>query len=368
MKVAAVVLLAVSASAYDQGMTRQWERMKAQESCWGQQNMNLHTVNMKKAVAKCGHQDAPELHLPPFRSSYRFVNTMMNKADRYENMGNLFQQMMRSMSNSDSFSNNYDMSGNQMDQMQMMRMMMKMMQQNKQYDNSNYNMMESFRDMFRKNNMNSNSFGQGAQMSQLADMFSRSKRQAGRRQQPPAGRRPAQGSPVYKAADNLSVGDRLVERLADQKMEMNMEIGNFTCVMREMNQLDASNNLDRSAMKEEMQKFAMPSQWFGRRFEELVDTCYQLATNLPQGITTDSIITGDNFGTVKMAELKAFFDCKSKRTTELCMDQDIKTKVETNFGAMEAILEETGLTEHEFLPLVTQLLHGQEMDFMYGDF
>lgn len=366
MKVAVVVLLAASASAYDSRMTRQWERMKAQESCWGQQNMNLHTVNMKRAVAKCSHQDAPELHLPPYRSSYRFINTMMNKADRYENMGNLFQQMMRSMGNYGSYSNNYDMSGNQMDQMQMMRMMMKMMQQNKQYDNSNYEMMESFREMFRKNNMNR--FGQRAQMSQLVDMFSRSKRQASRRQQPPAARRPGQGGPVYKGNDNLSVGDRLVERLADQKMEMNMEIGNFTCVMREMNQLDASNNLDRRAMKEEMEKVAMPSEWFGRRYEELVDTCYQLATNLPQAITSDSLITGDNFGTVKLAELEVFFDCKSKGTTELCMDQDIKTKVEANFGPMEAILEETGLTEQEFLPLVTQLLHGEEMEFMYGDF
>merc|ERR1712193_287700 len=34
---------------------------------------------MKKAIAKCSHEDAPELSLPPYRSAYRFTNTMINK-------------------------------------------------------------------------------------------------------------------------------------------------------------------------------------------------------------------------------------------------------------------------------------------------
>merc|ERR550534_624932 len=44
----------------------------------------------------------------------------------------------------------------------------------------------------------------------------------------------------------------------------------------------------------------------------------------------------------------------------------IKKKVESNFGPMEDILQETQLTEHEFFPLVMQLLHGKEMDYMTG--
>merc|ERR1712210_419310 len=51
---------------------------------------------------------------------------------------------------------------------------------------------------------------------------------------------------------------------------------------------------------------------------------------------------------------------------KLCMHQDIKNKVESNFGPMEDILQETQLTEHEFFPLVMQLLHGKEMDYMTG--
>merc|ERR1719472_219093 len=51
------------------------------------------------------------------------------------------------------------------------------------------------------------------------------------------------------AGDNLDLGDRLVEKLAEQKHHMEAKIGNMTCVMRELNVLDASNNIDVQAMK-----------------------------------------------------------------------------------------------------------------------
>merc|ERR1711963_1029447 len=55
----------------------------------GRENMKLVMFDMKKAIAKCSHEDAPELSLPPYRSSYRFVNTMINKGDSYENINDM---------------------------------------------------------------------------------------------------------------------------------------------------------------------------------------------------------------------------------------------------------------------------------------
>merc|ERR1712203_932467 len=136
---------------------------------------------------------------------------------------------------------------------------------------------------------------------------------------------------------------------AEQKRHMEAKIGNMTCVLREMNCLDASNNIDIQAMKTDMQKYKLPSAWFGKKYEEILDTCYEMATNLPANIADNSVITGQSFG-----------------STKLCVNQDIKKKVESNFGPMEAILEETQLTEHEFFPLVVQLLHGEEMKYMVG--
>merc|ERR1711970_1597014 len=156
-----------------------------------------------------------------------------------------------------------------------------------------------------------------------------------------------------QATDSLDLGDRLVEKLAEQKHHMEAKIGNMTCILRETNVIDASNNLDMQAMKRDMQQYTMPSPWFGQKYEQMLDTCYEMATNLPAEMADNSVVSG-SFGTVNLAEMK------------MCMNQDIKTKVESNFGPMEEILEQTQLTEAEFFPLVMQLLHGEEMDYMVG--
>merc|ERR1712088_403724 len=141
------------------------------ESCWGKENMKLYTVSMKRAIAKCHQEDAPELSLPPFRSSYRFVNTMINQGNDMEMLKNMmFAMSMRMM---------------------MRRMKMKdMMRSNYQND---YDMSEFFNDRM-DNYRTSNA------MSQFKQMFNsyRSMRQASRRQGP----RPA----PRQTGDNLDLG------------------------------------------------------------------------------------------------------------------------------------------------------------------
>merc|ERR1719500_430230 len=74
-----------------------WIKMKAMESCWGSENIKLYTVELKKAIAKCSNEDAPELSLPPYRSSYRFVNAMINQGNNMDMMMKMkMKNMMRS--------------------------------------------------------------------------------------------------------------------------------------------------------------------------------------------------------------------------------------------------------------------------------
>merc|ERR1719290_456220 len=336
----------------DYEMTQKWQKLKAMESCWGEGNMKLVMVDMKKAIAKCSHEDAPELSLPPYRSAYRFTNTMINKGDDMEMMQDMFRKMMEVVRsrNSNSFSpySSYNSNSHHGDsKMDKMRMMMKMMKMNNMmnshddYSSSSYSsdndMFDMFSDMFdtthKMDNYRSSSDYKNpmGRMSQFKNMFNsmRFKRAAG---------------------DNLDLGDRLVEKLAEQRHHMEAKIGNMTCVMRELNVLDASNNIDVQALKRDIQKYTMPSEWFKNKYEHLLDTCYEMATNLP----------------AEIAEVKMFSKCCEKAKMKLCMHQDIKKKVESNFGPMEDILQETQLTEHEFFPLVMQLLHGKEMDYMTG--
>ena len=78
-------------------MFMKWAKTKAMESCWGEENMKLYTLNMKKAVAKCNQVDAPELDLPPFRKLNSLVNKLVYMADRKEDQKEDFSMMMKFM-------------------------------------------------------------------------------------------------------------------------------------------------------------------------------------------------------------------------------------------------------------------------------
>ena len=354
-----LTLAAVGLADYEsKEMMSKWMQMKAMESCWGAENMKQYTVEMKKAIAKCSNEDAPELSLPPYRSSYRFVNSMINNGNNMDMLKNMMTAMSMSMNQDNSefsyvqpYSTNSGKSDSFMDKMKMMMMKMKMKDMMRSNYQDDYDMAEFFKSMGssdRMDNYRTGSYRKNDPMSQFKQMFNsyRSKRQA---------------------TDSLDLGDRLVEKLAEQKHHMEAKIGNMTCILRETNVIDASNNIDMQAMKRDMQQYTMPSPWFEQKYEQMLDTCYEMATNLPAEIADNSVVSG-SFGTVKLGEIKMFEKCTMKGEMKLCMNQDIKNKVESNFGPMEELLQQTQLTEHEFFPLVMQLLHGQEMEYMtyYG--
>merc|ERR1712083_528749 len=231
----------------------------------------------------------------------------------------------------------------------MMKMKMKDMMRSNYQDDDGQFFNEFFKSMGssdRMDNYRTGSYRKNDPMSQFKQMFNsyRSKRQA---------------------TDSPDLGDRLVEKLAEQKRHMEQTIGNMTCVLKETNALDASNNLDIQAMKRDMQQYTMPSPWFGQKYEQILETCYEMATNLPREIADNSVVSG-SFGTINLGEIKMFMKCEMRSKMKLCMNQDIKNKVESNFGPMQSILQQTQLTEAEFFPLVMQLLHGEEIDYMTG--
>merc|ERR1740131_799888 len=119
-------LTSVALGGMDYEMVQKWQKLKAMESCWGEENMKLVMVDMKKAIAKCSHEDAPELSLPPYRSSYRFVSTLLNGADKMEKRKSDFYEMMtwvmKGGNGYGSYSNDYQRDGNTNNWMDKMRM------------------------------------------------------------------------------------------------------------------------------------------------------------------------------------------------------------------------------------------------------
>merc|ERR1711910_249129 len=70
--------------------------------------------------------------------------------------------------------------------------------------------------------------------------------------------------------------------------------------------LNDENEIDVRAMKKDAEQYNLPSAWFKERYEQIVDTCYEVATNLPNQL--DEVVEGD-FGTVKLGQIKSFMSC-----------------------------------------------------------
>merc|ERR1712073_254578 len=248
MKVLLVLAVAAAVSAHsgeDYKMFMKWAKGKAMESCWGEDNMKLLTLNMKKAVSKCMQEDAPELDLPPFRYMNRFTNSLVSMANSRSQDQDLYKMMMKMMHQVGS--NNQDhhnfRSGsedskyrNNFDHQIMDRM-----------DNGNMDMYDMFSKMYNSNkydkyNRHDNHDSNYRSYDDMSPMMRRfmSKRQAD---------------------DSLQLNDRLKEKLEHVMEEHVSEMSNMTCVLREMNVLNSRNNIDIAAMKADTENYNMPSQW-----------------------------------------------------------------------------------------------------------
>jgi len=417
MKVLAVLLLCGVVAAHDEfnqhKMYKAWAGMKAMESCYGKENMKIHTTELKQAIAHCHQQDAPELNLPPFRSPYRFINTLMSSADEKEQQQIMFiHKMMQEMSDNSPHqynhnSNNYFNSNSWMDNMfkkMAIRTAMKKMageymnNMNKNnyhndmsygssfmntdnYDNYNYNSMsnandntnynvDKMMDQFFEDKLKANMMKYKMQQShgssadkfrtinpfanknsyreKMSALLQRHKRQA----------KPAGGSAIT-LPESLDLGDRLADKLKQEQEQIKSSVGNMTCVMRKMGVLNDQNEVDINTQKRHFKKYKFESQWLQDRIEDDMELCVKMANALPSEAQQEY-----NYpGYANLSKLMAHNKCCQETTLRTCVFYDVKKKLETNFGSLEKILEQTQMTENQLLPLVLNLLHGEEMEY-----
>jgi len=159
----------------------------------------------------------------------------------------------------------------------------------------------------------------------------------------------------------LELGDRLADKLKETQEHAIAKIGNFTCVMKELNVLNEKNQIDVRGMKKQLEKYNMPSVWFKNHQIKNIEICYEISEGVPQYVQDDY----EYPGAPNLAKMKAFMQCCKESKRRTCMYQDMKVKVENNFGPLEQILEQTGLTEAELFPLMQELLYSsEEMEYM----
>merc|ERR1712218_610309 len=371
MKVLLVLAVAAAVSAHsgeDYKMFMKWAKGKAMESCWGEDNMKLLTLNMKKAVSKCMQEDAPELDLPPFRYMNRFTNSLVSMANSRSQDQDLYKMMkfmmmmkmmqqvgsnnqdhhnFRSGSEDSKYRNNFDHqimdrmdNGNMMENM--MKMMSRMMNKEGQYERSEYDNMDMY-DMFSKM-YNSNKYRSYDDMSPMMRRFM-SKRQAD---------------------DSLQLNDRLKEKLEHVMEEHVSEMSNMTCVLREMNVLNSRNNIDIAAMKADTENYNMPSQWFKQKYFSILDNCYEVAEHQPAELDNLFNVNG-NSELRNMGKIKSFLTCCKGAKMRLCMNNDTKKKIEANFGPVEELLQSFNnqINEEQLFFMVNEILQGSDEEYWW---
>jgi len=401
MKVFTVLLVSGLAMAHAGGdewkMYKTYTDMKAMESCYGEENMKKYTVEVKKAVAKCHQVDAPELSLPPFKSTYRFINTLMSGASEMEQKQMHFTMKMMSMlrDNDHHYDNYHHNSFGQYNNDRHQQnswledMIVKIVMENK-YDNMDRNKdsyhhkyrgdmhdfsskydSDNFADMIRdkmfEENMMEKMMSYKMQRQSYDEPTSYSKYNPFENKNNYRERmaalldrhtRDAGENVAVTLPESLDIGDRLAEKLQHQKTEMESKIGNMTCVLRETGVLNLKNELDFNVQKRHVESYNMPNTWLKNRILNDMETCIDVAKSQPADYNAHLNVEG-----VNVAQIKSYMRCTKYAKMRSCMFNDVKTKLETNFGPLKDILEQTQLTEEQLFPLVIQLLHGEEMEY-----
>merc|ERR1712080_21147 len=149
------------------------------------------------------------------------------------------------------------------------------------------------------------------------------------------------------------LGDRLADKLKETKEKARAKIGNFTCVMKELNVLNDKNQIDLRLMKQDLENYNIPPEWFKNQEIRSLEICHEMSEGVPQTVQDDYDYPGV---LPNLAKVKVFMECSEKTRRRTCMRHDMKVKIENNFGPLEQILEQTGLTEAELFPLMQELL------------
>ena len=106
----------------------------------------------------------------------------------------------------------------------------------------------------------------------------------------------------------------------------------------------------------------MPSEWFKQQYFAILDNCQEVAENQPAELDNMYNMPGmQHMGTVK-----SFFNCYKSAKMRLCMNQDTKKKIETNFGPVEELLQSFNnqINEEQLFFMVNELLQGDDQEWM----
>merc|ERR1719203_1936278 len=261
---------------------KKWSKYKAMEACYGEDITKTQLLKMKRAIAKCSKIDMPELDLPMFNTPYRAIQALLNGASEMEKTNMYrFQEVMKTMGataagstgglgqfqqskpqyipvpipQSEAKESKPDVVEELMKKMFMRKVMAKFFGDANEDDDDDDQDTDDF-------------FGVEDD-EKFAEMLFFSKNKNNRNR-------------FKRQSDLYELGDRLSEKLMEQKEETMEKMGNWTCVLRELRMVDKNMELDLEAMLDNIKDMNIRDPWLLEQTIEDCRTCYAYAQNLPR--------------------------------------------------------------------------------------
>merc|ERR1711970_217918 len=152
---------------------------------------------------------------------------------------------------------------------------------------------------------------------------------------------------------------KLAGKLKQEQELIKSSVGNMTCVMKKMGVINDQNELDINTQKRALKKLNFDSKWLHDRIEDDMEMCVNMANALPNEVQHRFHYPG----MVNLSKLKAYKKCCLETRLRTCAFYDVKKTLESNYGSMDSILEQTKMTEDQLLPLMLNLLYGDELPY-----
>lgn len=162
------------------------------------------------------------------------------------------------------------------------------------------------------------------------------------------------------ADDEFDLGSKLQEKLTMKKEEMEAKFGNITCMLRECDVLDSQDKFNPDGIKKEGTKWAkmLKDDWLSKEMLKYCDQCVELAQAVPKSMLDECPWGGE------MVKVKTYMKCIMKHKVKVCMNYDIKKKLEQHFDSVDKLEEETNIPEDQLFMLVREMLKGPEVEMM----
>merc|ERR1712241_1213089 len=161
---------------------------------------------------------------------------------------------------------------------------------------------------------------------------------------------------VKRAADDeFDLGSKLQEKLAMKKEHWEAQYGNITCMLRECDILDSKDKFNPEGTKRAKM---LKSEWLSTEMTKWCDLCVELAEAVPKSMQDACPWGGE------MVKVKTYMKCMMKHKVKICMNYDIKQKLEQHFDSVEKLEDETNIPAEQLFMLVREMLKGPEVDMM----